>query len=175
MKNLVLGLLIFGLTIQGFSQVEEVELQEKPVELQEVEVKGINSQYLNSVGDTETATLVRALEEKAANFDLLSSQYFEEVYDDYFINFKALYGLIMAQYDNKGEIMQTKERFVDIGLPLKVSNAVVDNYPGWKITGDIYIVEYSRAKEKAFKMYKLSIEKDGKTEKIKTDGHGNII
>lgn len=167
MKKLILGLLIFGLTIQGFSQVD--------IELDEVEIKATNYKYLNSVGDTETAILVNKLEKKVANFDLINSKYFEEEIDDYLIYFKAPYGKVLATYDNQGEIIRTQERFVDIQLPLKVSNAVVDNYPGWKVTGDIYLVRYMRSSEKASKMYKLFIEKDGETKKIKTDQHGNII
>ena len=167
MKKLILGLLIFGLTSQGFSQVDVV--------LPEVEIKAANYKYLNSVGDTETAIVVTQLEKEAAQYDLKNSKFFEEENDEYLIYFNAPVGKILAAYDNEGEIIRTQEKFVDIQLPLKVSNAVVDNYPGWKVTGDIYLVKYLREKEDTFKMYKLFIEKDGKTKKIKTDEHGNII
>lgn len=167
MKKLVLGLLIFGLTIQGFSQVDEV--------LPEVEIKGLNYKYLNSVGETETAIIVTQLEKKVAKFDIKNSKYFEEEFDKYSVFFKCPAGKILATYDNEGEIIRTQEKFVDIQLPLNVSNAIVDNYPGWKITGDFYLVRYYRGKEDTSKVYKLFIEKDGNTKKVKTDEHGNII
>lgn len=167
MKKLVLGLLIFGLTIQGFSQVD--------VLLPEVEIKAINYKYLNSVGDTETAIIVTQIEKFVANFDYKNSKYFEEESEEFFMYFKAPIGKILAVYDIDGVIIRTHERFVDIQLPLKVSNAIVDNYPGWKITGDVYLVRYLRSKEYTSKKYKLFIEKDGETKKIKTDEHGNIL
>lgn len=167
MKKLILGLLIFGLTTQGFSQVDVV--------LPEVEIKATNYKYLNSVGDTETAIIVTQLEKKAAQFDLKNSKYFEEESDEYMIYFNAPVGKILAAYDNEGEIIRTQERFVDIQLPLKVSNSIVDSYPGWKITGDIYLVKYQRTEDDTFKMYKLFLEKDGKTKKVKTDGNGKIL
>ena len=167
MKKIVLGLLVFGLTIQGFSQVD--------VELDEVELKGVNYKYLNSVGDTETAIVVTQLETKAAQFDLKNSKFFEEESDEYTLYFRAPAGKILAVYNDDGKILRTQEKFVDIQLPLKVSNAVVDNYPGWKVTGDIYLVKYHREKEDVSRIYKLFIAKDGKTKKIKTDELGNII
>ena len=91
------------------------------------------------------------------------------------IYFKAPVGKILAAYDSNGDIIRTQEKFVDIQLPLKVSNSVVDNYPGWKVTGDIYLVKYHRNKEDVSKTYKLFIAKDGKTKKIKTDELGNIL
>ena len=167
MKKIVLGLLIFGLTIQGFSQVDVV--------LSEIDINAANYKYLNSVGDTETALIVTRLEKDAAQFDLKNSKYFEDENDEYIIYFKAPVGKILATYDNDGEIIRTQERFVDIQLPLPISNTIVDNYPGWKITGDIYLVKYMRDEDDTFKMYKLVIEKDGKTKRVKTDAHGNMI
>ena len=172
MKKLILGLLIFGLTIQGYSQVDD---ESKPIELSEVNITAANYKYLNSVGDTETAIAVTQLEKTVASFDLKNSKYFEEESDEYLVYFKVPVGKILAAYDNEGEIIRTQEKFVDIQLPLKVSNTIVDNYPGWKITGDIYLVKYMRSREDTFKMYKLFIEKDGKTKKIKTDEHGKIM
>ena len=167
MKKIVLGLLIFGLTIQGFSQVDVV--------LSEIDINAANYKYLNSVGDTETALIVTRLQKDVAQFDLKNSKYFEDENDEFIIYFEAPVGKILATYDNDGEIIRTQERFVDIQLPLPISNTIVDNYPGWKISGDIYLVKYMRDRDDTFKMYKLVIEKDGKTKRVKTDAHGNMI
>ena len=167
MNKIVLGLLIFGLTIQGFSQVDVV--------LSEIDINAANYKYLNSVGDTETALIVTRLQKDVAQFDLKNSKYFEDENDEFIIYFEAPVGKILATYDNDGEIIRTQERFVDIQLPLPISNTIVDNYPGWKITGDIYLVKYMRDEDDTFKMYKLVIEKDGKTKRVKTDAHGNMI
>ena len=170
MRNFLIGLLIFGLTTQGFAQVEPVD-----VVLPEVEIKGVNYKYLNSVGDSEVAAPVKILERKVANYDIVNSHQYIDEEGFYFAYFTIPEGKILAVYDGEGEIVRTSEKFVDIPLPLPVSNSIVDDYPGWKITGDIYLVKYKRKKGKATKTYQLTIEKDGKRKKIKTDDKGNFI
>jgi len=44
MKNLIIGLIITGLTTVGFAQ-------EKTIALEEVEVLGVNYKYLDALGD----------------------------------------------------------------------------------------------------------------------------
>lgn len=167
MKKIVIGLIIFGLTVQSFAQDAEV--------LPEIEIKGINYKYLNNVGGNDVAIPVKILERKVGKFDLVNSKYYVDEVRDYYVYFEIPEGRILAVYDELGEIIRTSEKFIDIPLPLSVSNAIVDEYPGWKITGDIYLVIYRRAKESASKTYKLFIEKDGKRKKLKTDEKGNFI
>ena len=167
MKNLIIVLIITGLTAVGFAQ-------EKTVELEEVEVLGINYKYLNDVGGSEVATPVKILEKKVATFDLKNAAFYEDETKDYDVYFKIPKGSILAVYDGKGEVIRTSERFKDIRLPLSVSNAIVDKYPGWRISGDIYLVTYGKNKG-AKKMYKLFLEKDGNSKRIKTDGNGKFI
>jgi len=83
-------------------------------------------------------------------------------------------GKILAVYDGEGEIMRTSEKFKDISLPLPVANAVVDKYPGWRISGDIYLVTYRRNKG-ATKIYKLFLEKGEEHKRVKTDENGKFI
>ena len=59
-------------------------------------------------------------------------------------------------------------------MPLAVSNAIVDKYPGWRITGDIYLVTYKRDGHMR-KTYKLFIEKRGMHTRVKTDENGKFI
>ena len=167
MKNLIIVLIITGLTTIGFAQ-------EKAVELEEVEVLGVNYKYLNDVGDSEVAKPVKILEKKVANFDLKNADFYEDETQDYDVYFNIPKGSILAVYDGEGEILRTSEKFKDISLPLPVANAVLDKYPGWRISGDIYLVTYGRNKG-AKKMYKLFLEKDGNRKRIKSDENGKFI
>jgi len=167
MKKLFLVLIIFGLTIQSFAQINTEKLDK-------VEILGINYKYLNDIGDSEVATPVKVLEKKAANFDLKNANFYEDETIDYDVYFNIPEGNILAVYNGEGEILRTSERFNDISLPLPVSNAVVDKYPGWRISGDIYLVKYHR-KNGTTKMYKLFLEKDGNKERVKTDENGKFI
>ena len=70
--------------------------------------------------------------------------------------------------------MRTAEKFKDIRLPLAVSNAIVEKYPGWRIEGDIYLVNY-RDNSKIIKSYKLFIRKDEMHKRVKTDENGKFL
>ena len=167
MKKIFIGLIIIGLTTVGFAQ-------EKAIELEEIEILGVNYKYLNAVGDSEVAKPVRLLEQKVASFDLKTLDGYEDEEQDYYVYFKIPQGKILAVYDGEGEIIRTSERFVDISLPLTVSNAIVDRYPGWRISSDIYLVTYKRDGVMN-KTYKLFIEKNGIHQRVKTDGNGKFL
>ena len=167
MKNLIIALIITGLTTVGFAQ-------EKTIALEEVEVLGVNYKYLDALGDGFVAQPVKLLEQKVATFDLKSLDGYEDEEDDYYVYFNIPKGKILAVYDKEGVIMRTSERFKDIRLPLAVSNAIVEKYPGWRIEGDIYLVNYRKDRE-IIKSYKLFIRKDGKNKRVKTDENGSFL
>jgi len=167
MRNLVICLIVLGITFQSFSQ-------EKTVKLSEIEITSVNYKYLSDVGSSEAAIPVKILQREVANFDLKNSSYYEDEELDYSVYFEIPEGKILAVYDREGEIIRTSERFKDIHLPLSVSNAVVVAYPGWKIASDIYLVTYQRNKG-VKKVYKLLLEKDNKYKRVKTDSNGKFI
>ena len=167
MKNLVIGLILMGLATVGFAQ-------EKTVVLDEVEVVGVNYKYLDALGNVDVALPVKLLEQKVASFDVKSLDVYVDDDRSYSVLYRIPIGKILALYDDEGEIISTAERFKDIRLPLVVSNAIVETYPGWIITWDIYFVHY-RKNKKINKVYKLFIEKEGKIIKVKTDDNGIFI
>ena len=167
MKNLLMALIMFGLTIQAFAQTEREKLSE-------IEILGVNYKYLDALGTSEVATPVKILEKKIAAFDLKNATFYEDEEQDYNVYFAIPEGKILAVYDGEGEIMRTSEKFKDISLPLPVANAVVDKYPGWRISGDIYLVTYRRNKG-ATKIYKLFLEKGEEHKRVKTDENGKFI
>ena len=174
MKNLIIGFVILGLTTLGFAQEASSGFE---VALEEVEVLGVNYNYLNAIGYMDAAVPVKLLAQKVASFDLEYSNCLKADYEEqeYYVQFKIPQGEILAVYDKDGEIIRTSENFKDISLPLAVSNAIVDKYPGWKISSDIYRVTYVKDGE-LNKTYKLFIEKTNIGERvIEIDENGKFI
>ncbi|MDG1572032.1 nicotinate-nucleotide adenylyltransferase [Robiginitalea sp. M366] len=169
MKKLLLGLLCIGLTTPALAQIVKTE------KLSEVTVYATNYKYLSSVANEEPAAIpVKMLERKVAAFDLENSEFYEDDYNYYQIRFYIPEGSILAAYDKDGNIIRTIERFDNIALPNSVRLAVVDRFPGWEITKDVYRVNYHQNKG-AVKTYKLTLENGDKRLRVKIDDRGNFL
>ena len=127
--NLVFVFIIIGLTTTCFAQDESNEFE---VTLDDVEVLDTNYNYLNAIGYMDAAVPVKLLAQKAASFDLEYSNFLKADYEklEYYVQYKIPEGEIIVVYDNEGQIIRTSEMFIDISLPLAVSNAIVKKYPG---------------------------------------------
>ncbi|NNM17993.1 MAG: nicotinate-nucleotide adenylyltransferase [Croceitalea sp.] len=169
MKKLLIGLLLVGLTTQMYSQIIKTE------ELSEVVVYATNYKYLNDLNSQEVASIpVEMLQRKVAAFDIKSTDYYQDDYDLYRINFFIPEGKILAAYDKDGKIIRTAEKFKNINLPKSVKEAVLDRFPGWTITEDVYLVNYHH-KKGASKTYKLKLENGDKLLRVKMDDEGNFL
>lgn len=137
MKKLLLILFVMGFVVPMQSQIIKTE------ELSEVIVYATNYKYLNNIDTQEEASIpVEMLRRKVAAFDVKSSEYYQDDYDIYNINFFIPEGKILAAYDKDGKIIRTAERFKNIELPNSVKAAVLDRFPEWTITKDTYVTHY---------------------------------
>ncbi|MCK5441720.1 MAG: nicotinate-nucleotide adenylyltransferase [Maribacter sp.] len=169
MKKIVLGLLAIGLTTQAYTQIIKTE------KLSEVTVYATNYKYLNSVNTEEAASIpVEMLERKVAAFDYKSSDFYQDDYDLYYITFFIPKGKILAAYDKDGKLVRTAEKFKNINLPMAVKKAVLDRFPEWSITKDIYLVNYHEDRG-VNKKYKLKLENGDKILRIKVDEKGEFL
>ena len=166
MKKLIISLFIIGLTTQLYAQI---------VELPEVEITAVNYKYLNTVDREDLAQPVKMLQEKVALYDLKKSDLYSDEYDSYYVTFYIPDGKIVAAYDTDGKIVRTIERFKDVKLPLNVSRAIVERFPGWSITGDVYKVSYHENGGVTKMQYKVRIENGDETLKLKIDEMGNFL
>ena len=166
MKKIILVLFAFGIAIPSFAQV---------VTLPEVEVSAKNYKYLDDVKSTSAAPAVQTIERYATSYDIRSSDFYEDEYDNYFISFFIPNGKILASYDNEGNILRTVEKYENIALPSEVAKSVAKNYPGWKITKNAYLVNYHNTQGVMRKEYKIVLEKGNEGMRIKTDENGNIL
>jgi hypothetical protein len=169
MKKLLLGLLCIGLTSPAMAQIIKTE------ELSEVIVYATNYKYLNSLASEEPAAIpVQMLERKVAAFNLEESEYYQDDYDYYQIRFYIPDGKILAAYDKDGKILRTIEKFENVKLPESVSNAILDRFPGWTVSKDVYLVRYHKDKG-VTKTYKVTLVNEDKKLKLKLDDKGNFL
>lgn len=164
MKKLVLGLLIFGLTTQLYSQV---------IELSEVEIS-VNYKYLDAIDADVKAKPVKLLEENALNYKAKKDEIYDDEYDNYKVSFHIPDGKIVAAYDNNGKIIRTIEKYKNVRLPQEVLQAVAKRFPNWAIIEDVYLVNYHCDKG-VKKQYKIKIKNEDKVVNVKTDEKGNFI
>ena len=169
MKKIVFGLLALGLTAQVSAQIIKTE------QLSEVTVMAMNYKYLNNVNTQEVASVpVDLLERKVAAFDVKNSDFYQDDYDLYNITFFIPEGKILAAYDKDGKLIRTAEKFKNINLPKAVKKSILKRFPEWKITKDIYMVNYHE-NSGANKKYKLKLENGNKTLRVKVDEMGTFL
>ncbi|MEC7263629.1 MAG: nicotinate-nucleotide adenylyltransferase [Bacteroidota bacterium] len=169
MKKLLLVLFVMGIVAPMQSQIIKTE------ELSEVIVYATNYKYLNNIDTKEEASIpVEMLRRKVAAFDVKDSEYYQDDYDVYNIEFYIPEGKILAAYDKDGKIIRTAERFNNINLPNSVKEAILERFPGWTITKDTYITTYYD-KKGVTKKYKLKLENGDKVLRVKMDETGEFL
>ncbi|UCD60910.1 MAG: nicotinate-nucleotide adenylyltransferase [Flavobacteriaceae bacterium] len=168
MKKFILSLLVIGLASQVYSQITKVE------ELSEVVVTAVNYKYLNQTDNKEAAVPVQMLQRKVAAYDVTTKDYYQDDYDYYTVEFYIPDGKIVAAYDPDGKILRTIEKFKNIKLPNAVTKALLDRFPNWTVSNDVYRVTYTD-KKGAKKIYKLKLENGEKVMKIKMNEDGEFL
>ena len=164
MKKFVFGLLFLGLTSLGYAQ--ELDNEAKEVVLEGVTVTPVNIDYLKKVQGNATPEIVKALENKAARFNIKESPMFDNGIGPYKVYFSNSKGRIVATYNNEGKILSSKEKFGDVVIPVPVRNTVYQAFPDWKINSNTYMVYYN-GERGTKKTYHFQIGKDGLKEKLK--------
>ncbi len=168
MKKVILGLLALGFAIPAFAQDVKV------VELPEVVVRPMNFKYLNNTNAKEAALPVRTLERAVANYDLTEADFYQDDFEFYKVSFFIPEGKIVAEYDSEGKIIRTIEKFKNIALPDDVKTALLERFPNWTVTKDVYRVTYTEDKG-ATKIYKLMLENGDKKMRVKVNDIGTFL
>ncbi len=169
MKKALLGLLVFGLTTHAYTQVIGTE------QLTEVTVFATNYKYLSNVNTQEVASIpVDLLQRKVAAFDVKNSDLYQDDFDLYNVTFYVPEGKILAAYDGDGKLLRTAEKFKDINLPAAVKESVLDRFPEWTITKDIYLVNYHDSKG-VTKKFKLKLVNGDEVLRVKLDETGKFL
>ena len=162
---LLAGLFGLGYAMPGFSQET----------LPEVTVTAANYKYLKTVGGQQVSVPVQRLQRMAASYDIKSSDYYEEDYETYFISFYLPEGQILAAYDKDGKLIRTAEKYKNVLLPAVVTKSVVDRFPNWSISKDVYMVNYyDEGGKTTVKKYKLVLQNGSKRMRVQVNEEGEI-
>ena len=173
MKKVILLLIaVFALNL-ATAQTQEITLEN-------INIRPLNLTYLKSVQDKNTPAFVKALESKAARFDITESPIFDREFESYEVVFDAVKkdgadGTIMATYDQDGKIINSVERYKNVSLPKAVREACQAEYPDFKIQKDVYLVSYNHHHKSVKKYYKVQMTKGSKRKQIKIDANGLVL
>ena len=143
--------------------------------LPEIVIRAANYKYLDAVNVEQAAQPVNMAQQAAAAYDMKGQEFYEDEYDKYFVSFIIPEGKILAAYDKDGTLLRTAERYNEIALPLKVSQAVADKYPGWYVSEDVYLVNYQATEGMTRKLYKLLLENGNKRMRVKISDTGEFL
>ncbi|QXP58353.1 nicotinate-nucleotide adenylyltransferase [Olleya sp. HaHaR_3_96] len=167
MKKVMIGLFVFGLTIQMYGQ------DPTPIELDEVVLVN-NYKYLSSTDAADMPIEADQLQISAANFDVKTLDIYADEYEFYDVYFIIPQGKILATYDSDGKILRTAEKYKDVDLPAPILFSIIKRFPKWGIEKDVYLVNYTEDKI-AKKKYKITLTNGDKRIKVKLDGDGNFL
>ena len=167
MKKILIILFVIGLSTNIYAQ-------DPITKLSEVIIVARNYKYLNKVDNTEAAIPVHFLQRKVAAYNIKDADFYDDDYDYHTVSFYIPDGKIVAVYNNDGKIIRTIEKFTNIKLPIAVAQAVEKRFPKWKISKDVYLLNFSQEKG-AKKRYKITLENGDQRLKIKMDVEGYFL
>lgn len=157
----------------SLSMSEQLFAQEM---LKEVTVTATNYKYLSAVNPAEAAQPVDMLQHYAAAYDVKEAEFYEDVYDSYFVSFFIPNGKILAVYDKNGNLIRTAERYKNSTLPTNIRNAVAKKFPNWAIADGVYLVKYYQKQDVVTKkIYKLVLLNGDKRIKVKINDKAEFL
>ena len=175
MKKIIFCLFIFGLSIQSFAQETEIlEISIEPASYKYIDKIAENKAEVSPT-EVSSAEPVELLQQKPAIFNLENSKYYEDQYENYFLSFYIPEGKILVSYDAEGNILRTIEKLKNTEVPSVIAKAVVDKYPDWTVSENVYLVNFHDENEGIRKEYKLLMERGNQRRKLKTDENGNFL
>lgn len=153
---LMLATLVAGVAFRSSAQIT----------LPEIKIVASKYRYLNAADNKEMAQPVRMLKSQVASYDVTKSDFYNDDYDGYYVTFYIPDGAILASYDKEGKLLRTAEKFSDTKLPPAVRDAVIERFPKWKISHDVYRVHYYENAENSDKIFKVLLENGDKRMKL---------
>ena len=174
MKTFIFSLLLIAVTFVGHAQEQEIlQLEEAKVGFTPLDAK------ITRIGDSFAYTVEEEYSGEfsedpiafmKSNFDINNfiAEFDGDKYTSYLVTFKSSKGHLSADFNHKGELIKTYQKFVDIVLPLDVRREVYKSNKGWTMTSNKYIASGSGdLLEK--EVYKIKLENGNQKRNIKLD------
>ncbi len=171
MKKTVLGIVMIGLTVQGFSQELLYEAKIRKEEVPAAVIESVERNYPEFTRDEYAALPLEYVEnDVVVNNDIHSI----DDYDTFKVFLSGKGREFTATYDRAGNLMNTMEHMKNVAPPNAVKSAITKAYPGWSLEKDSYtMTHYNGSKEK--ERYRVIITKGGEKMHVYTDANGKII
>ncbi len=127
-------------------------------------IKTTNADYLTMVDLEQPSLEVRTLEHEIANFDLQQHAIFDDSEEaTYQIVFNKRHANAVVTYRYTGEILEAKETYKNIKLPLRLRVKITKEHPGWAFKSNVLTINYRKGKP-VLRTYRAVIT-DGKRSK----------
>jgi hypothetical protein len=164
MRTIATSLFVLGCMFLSNAQVTNDS--ESMIELEDVLVTTINSDYLESVQDKETPKVVASLQRRAAGYNVHNSSAFDKKQSrDFEMLFANSHGKINAFYDGNGKITSTIESFKNVPLPISVRQEIQRSNANWEMVENSYNGAYNDNKL-IKRNYKVLLKKGDATKRI---------
>ncbi|WP_422082648.1 hypothetical protein [Ulvibacterium sp.] len=125
-----------------------------------------NNDYLKKNSQNEQPLEIVDIQREAANFNLTSlAIYNKGEKSTYDVVIKSLHSTLYVKYDHLGNIISSTERHKNLKIPIKLSQTITREYPGWGFTKSNFYVKYRNGKPLKGKYYVL-IRKGKKSKSI---------
>ena len=174
MKKLFIGILFLGFVNLTYSQ--SFDTKETNMKLEGDQVSPVNITYLNKVSDYTIGRRVLSLQEEVANYNITTTSEFKGKTNVNHLSFLGNKGKIWATFNNRGKLISSYERYLNIVFPKPVRNSIYMKYPGWNILGNAYVVSYSHLEQgDVKKFYRVKIKKDYLIKRLKIDIQGKLL
>lgn len=172
--TLMLSLTALVMSAQEVTVLDEARLFYAPVNAQVVQ-DGDNYSYTvkSNYGRQFARDPIGFLK---ANFDIRNfiSHTANEDYHAYVVTLKSEHGMLVADYDKEGKLLQTRQNFDEVILPAAIRNNLHQAYDGYTVTKAKYTARTKgEILEKA--VYKVRLQHENDTENIKIDARESGI
>ena len=145
MRKIVLVLAMLALS-SGLLKAQEIDL-----ETVEVNMKKLNSDYLDKVQSDLCPSAVAKLQNEIAAFDIKKLPRYKRTETNHEVLFKSTKGNIYTNYE-KGKIVNAAGKFKNVVLPKKLIKKLMKENDGWTIKRNNYVTfyEYNGANKNSY-------------------------
>ncbi|MFV8839301.1 hypothetical protein [Salinimicrobium soli] len=168
MKNLLFGLLLMCFVGVGHSQIvlDETRLEYKPVSLK---MDPVNHELVVKVKEKAYGEFQKdplAFVKNHFNVQQFIRDNEKLGYDSYEIVFKNRAGQLFTTFDNKGELIGSRQRFKNVPIPDDTKLAILEKYRDAKILSNRYAA-YSKSWNIEKEVYKVKLQDGDKVRRLK--------
>lgn len=165
MRNLIIMFLMVGIAT---GQAQVIQLDEAKVNAKAVKI-GTNGDLRFSIVEEYTNEFLKnPIGFMNENFDI--NEYIDlmkyEGFESYRVEFTNRKGYLVANFDDKGTLLNTAQRFKDIAVPLAIAKKLLKDHKGWAMTKNIYTAS-GNGDLLDKELYKITLKNGKDTRRVK--------